>query len=86
MCVKEINRLKTDQIVGWESSTVDLIGWIENGPAEAFDCRSSDHVQNNVLQTAADIMIDGHNHSVASNNGAADYITLLKKFKLKESN
>ena len=84
MCVKEINRLKTDQIVGWESSTVDLIGWIENGPAEAFDCRSSDHVQNNVLQTAADIMIDGHNHSVASNNGAADYITLKKKLKLKE--
>lgn len=57
--------------------TVILVGWVEDGAAESFDCCSTNDVQNDVFQATTDVMIDRYYHSVATYHSTADNISLF---------
>lgn len=59
--------------------TVVLIGRIEDGLAEVADRGPAHHVQDDVLQARTDVVIDGDDGGVATQNGATHDISLQKK-------
>ncbi len=59
--------------------TVILVGRIENGATESKDSGASNDVDDDVLQAAADVVINRHNHSIAAQHSATHDISLRQQ-------
>ena len=54
-------------------------GKLDNGPVEIFDSCSTDHIDKDVLEVGADVVVDGGDDGIRPNDGTAQDACTLRE-------